>query len=198
MNQEPAPPHAALRSRLQPVHARLDAAVMARCLAADGVLDLARLLLIHALALPPLLAALESEEAASLHAGWDEPARLAALHADLRALGLTAPVPAEEQPAFGSPAEMWGALYTLKGSRLGGRLLLRQVEVQGTAAERQATRFLRHGMDKPGTWPRFLADLDRVAGAGGPGWIEAATRGATTAFGIYMMAAATLDPLGAT
>jgi heme oxygenase len=156
-----------LRDGLAQLHGRLDARITAACLSPRA--DLRRLLAVHAMALPPVVAGLRSAGAAKLWPEWDDPARLATLAAEAG----VPPFRAEASPAeaFDNEARAWGGLYALLGSRLGNRVVLRRLAEAGEPAD---SAFLRHGAgDGPG-WRRFL---DRLEGALGP-----ATAGADATF----------------
>lgn len=158
-----------LRVGLARLHDTLDAGVDAACLQPRP--DLRRLLALHAAALPPLVAGLEAAGAAALWPGWDEPARLASLAADLRAPGLTHPGAAVP---FRPGAEVWGGIYALLGSRLGTRMLLRRFNGAGLPAE---NAFLRFGEADRTGWPRFVEALEAAAvTAGLDGMIEGGRR----------------------
>lgn len=152
-----------LRDGLAPLHDALDARVSDTCL--EPRPDLCRLLALHAAALPALVAGLEAAGAADLWPGWDEPARLDALSADLAALGLPLPEadPIRFAPIpFTAGPQAWGGLYALLGSRLGNRVILRRFAEAGLPAD---SAFLRFGEADRARWPAFLATLDAAADA---------------------------------
>jgi heme oxygenase len=143
-----------LRDGLAGLHGELDGRVSAACLQPQP--DMRRLLALHAAALPPLVTGLDAAGAAELWPEWDEPARLLAIAADLRALGMAPPGPA--MPIrFARGAEVWGGLYALLGSRLGNRIVLRHFAEAGAPS---ASAFLRFGEADRGLWPRFLTALE--------------------------------------
>jgi heme oxygenase len=87
-----------------------------------------------------------------------------------------APVPAP--PLARTPAFVWGVSYVLEGSRLGGRVLHRQL------AERLAPHPLNYlhgaGEQTGAQWKAFLAQLR--AQAFGPAEVRSACDGAVDAF----------------
>lgn len=86
--------------------------------------------------------------------------RSAALYEDLKALGgvfrSTAIDPIEDEAAA------LGVLYVLEGSRLGARVLARQVEASGDPVVKASTRFLRHE-EGAGHWRSFIITLNASA-----------------------------------
>ena len=77
---------------------------------------------------------------------------------------------------------LFGVLYVLEGSRLGARLLTRQILASGDPHLRRATRYLRHGEGKP-FWQTFLARLESsIAVRRSP---ERAVAGAVAAFACF-------------
>jgi heme oxygenase (biliverdin-IX-beta and delta-forming) len=117
--------HRALREGTRAEHETLDALF--------GGFDLAdrasygAFLSAHAAALLPVEAALDAAGAAELVPDWPQRKRGARLAADLEALGLPVPEGAPYAIASGDAAAIVGAMYVIEGSRLGGRLLARQV-----------------------------------------------------------------------
>jgi heme oxygenase len=154
----PRPPTMTMRQRLKvelgPLHERLDARITAACLSPRA--DAQRLLTVHASAFPPVVAGLEAAGAARLWPGWDGPARLAALSAELGpgALRGGGPSPPER---FEGEAMVWGGLYALLGSRLGNKVILRRL---AEAGEPTNSAFLRPGADDGPEWRRFLDRLE--------------------------------------
>lgn len=113
---------------------------------------------------------------------WPERRRAAALRQDLAALGVEAPEPADMAPA-GGDAWLFGALYVLEGSRLGGKLLLKQVLANPDPRARMATAYLSQGADKA-LWPSFLLRLEASdAVAKSPDQAVAGARAAFVQFG---------------
>ena len=138
-----------LRAGLAPSHGRLDARITAVCLSPRA--DLRRLLAVHASALPPIVAGLQAAGAAWLWPGWDGPARLAVLSAELGFGALRGEASPPEK--FENEAMVWGGLYALLGSHLGNKVVLRRLAEAGEAAD---SAFLRHGADGGLEWRRFL------------------------------------------
>ena len=56
-------------------------------------------------------------------------------------------------------AGLWGMMYVLEGSRLGGAILAQRVEAGPDARCRAATTYLRHGQGQR-LWPSFVAAFD--------------------------------------
>ena len=112
---------------------------------------------------------------------WNERSRSAALDADLAELGIPCP-PVATAPRLDGEAFLFGVLYVLEGSRLGARLLTRQILANGDPHLRRATRYLRHGEGKP-FWQTFLARLEAsIAVRRSP---ERAVAGAVAAFACF-------------
>ena len=105
-------------------------------------------------ALIPLELALERAGVADWLPDWPSRSRRRALESDLHQLGVrplapsTAAIPS---PAFGA-----GVLYVLEGSRLGGRLLSRQVRA---ADADLPIAYLSHGLEQ-NLWRAFLTWLE--------------------------------------
>lgn len=57
---------------------------------------------------------------------------------------------------------MFGVLYVLEGSRLGGRVLARMADESGDAAVRGATTYFRHA-EHAGHWRNFIEALESSA-----------------------------------
>ncbi len=185
-------PLAALRQATQERHARLDAQLpIAR--------PDARLhdYTCHAQALSAWLAALAPElraiEAATPDFRFDEPARLAALHADLldaRAIAAQSAVPpgadtqaavaqALQEHAAQTMACRWGIAYVVEGSQLGGQVLFRRL------AQRLAPHPLRYlqGRGGEGTAARWRAFIELLRSRlASPADVQAACAGACAAF----------------
>ncbi|MBE7184236.1 MAG: biliverdin-producing heme oxygenase [Methylobacterium mesophilicum] len=166
--------HTALRARTAAAHEAIDGAFARFSLAERE--SYRHFLLAHARVLFTLEAMLEGQAGLPL---WRS--RRAALDADLRDLGAVRPEPLPVEPIAGEAA-LHGVLYVLEGSRLGGRLLSRQV------GEGLPSAFLSAAHEK-GEWREFLSRLDARAQAEGPLWLDAAVDGASCAFGLYGRAA---------
>ena len=129
----------------------------------------------------PVLAletALEHFGVARLLADWPSRRRTAALRHDLEYLGLCSESCASVR--LRSVAQAFGTLYVLEGSRLGARVLLRQILAAAPSLE-PATRFLSHGSD-PRLWTTFLQTLE--ANVAISDLVEAA-QGARNAFALF-------------
>jgi heme oxygenase len=142
-----------LRDGLAPLHERLDARITGACLSPRA--DLRRLLAVHAHAFPPVVAGLQAAGAERLWPGWDGPARLAALSAEL---GPGAPRGGVASPGmFRNDSMAWGGLYALLGSRLGNKVVLRRLAEGGEPAD---SAFLRPNAGDGPEWRRFLDRLE--------------------------------------
>lgn len=144
--------HQALRAATRAAHDAVDRRFAG--LSLDRPADYGRFLLAHAAAFLPAEQALTDAGAGSLIDDWDQLRRSPALHADLDALGLRPPPPAEP-PAYADEAAVLGGAYVIEGSRLGGALLRRQV------APGLPRAFL-DSVQPPARWRRLLALLDRA------------------------------------
>lgn len=126
------------------------------------------------------VAAIENALAAfPLLPAWRPRAGLIA--ADLRRLGLALPAPLRIDLAS-CVAQAHGLLYVVEGSRLGGRLLVRDI------APDLPISFLSDG-HQPGEWKRLLADLDDFAD-NHPNALLAMVAGAEAGFDLFAKAAA--------
>lgn len=170
-----------LRTGLAPLHEKLDARITAACLSPRA--DAARLLAVHVLAFPPVVAGLQAAGAARLWPAWDGPARLAALLAEAGLGAPHGPVPPPE--TFGSEAMAWGGLYAVLGSRLGNRVVLHRLAAAGEPAD---SAFLRPGAGDGAEWRRFLDRLEAVLGpaAAGMNVCRGAVEGAALVLERYM------------
>lgn len=172
-----------LRTLTGPLHAQVDAAF--------GRFDLAtrpgytRFLRAHARALLALEQALEHGGMAGRLPDWPQRKRSDALAADLAALGEPLP-PSLPAPRLTSDARgwCWGAAYVLEGSRLGGRVLTRQVQTSGQPNAPLA--YLSHGSDQP-LWPRFIETLETAVTLADDA--DALRAGAEAAFGLFLLGA---------
>ena len=111
----------------------------------------------------PVLAletALEDSGVALVLPDWPFRRRTAALRHDLEYLGLCAQ--SCRSVRLTSVAQIFGTLYVLEGSRLGARVLLRQILAAAPSLE-PATRFLSHGSDAR-LWVTFLQVLEANVG----------------------------------
>lgn len=108
---------------------------------------------VQAAAFLPVEAALDAAGAADLLADWPQRRRGDALRADLAALGRPVPNPIAPPSYSGAPA-IWGGMYVLEGSRLGGAMLHK------TVPDDFPGRFMAPPPDRT-LWPRFLEELER-------------------------------------
>jgi heme oxygenase len=125
-------------------------------------------------------AAFLSGEAAAL--GWRYVSRSTLLRRDLEDLGVDPRAGAMTLATHdASSASIWGMLYVVEGSTLGGRVLAGRVREAMPALA--PTRYLEAGTSEPRYWPRFSAILD-VALATGTA-LDAAIAGARSMFALY-------------
>ena len=92
------------------------------------------------------------------------------LEADLRSLQPGVPLPPhappEALPRLAGFAQALGALYVLKGSMMGGEVILRHLLAAGIDGVASASRFLGAGrMQAGGHWQAFRTRLDRYGHA---------------------------------
>ena len=168
-----------LRSATAGCHAEVDARFAP--MVANGSSRYGEFLSASAGALWPLEQALNAADVVRLFPDWNERSRSAALDADLAQLGIPRP-PVSSAPRLDGEAFLFGVLYVLEGSRLGARLLTRQILASGDPQLYRATRYLRHGEDKP-LWQTFLSRLESsIAVRHAP---EHAVAGAVAAFGCF-------------
>ena len=106
---------------------------------------------------------LESAGVAELLPDWPQRTRRAAILADLQSLDADVQPLALRRTAP-APAEVFGILYVLEGSRLGARVQLDQVLASGDEHLRSASSYLHHGQPGPdqpgGLWRSFLEQLE--------------------------------------
>jgi heme oxygenase len=142
--------HKFLRETTSPYHARVDEAF--------GSFDLKtpdgyrHFLQAQAMAFLPVEAALDEGGAGSLLYDWQNRKRGAALLSDLRDLDAVIPE-ALRSLALADDAELWGALYVIEGSRLGGRFLA------GSIPPHLPKAFMTHSVEKC-AWRSLLDRLD--------------------------------------
>lgn len=113
--------------------------------------------------------------------GLDFPARrrTGRLAEDLKTLGLDAPEEPREAPAAASVGEALGLLYVLEGSTLGGRVIRRSLEGQGS--DMVGLSFLDPYGERTGErWRSFLTVLDDAVRT--PEAADDAVRGACAGF----------------
>jgi len=113
-----------------------------------------------------------------------ERARTPLLEADLRDLGVDPDaVERSPVPAIRGRAEAFGCLYVLEGSRLGGRLILKDHGPRLGISEASAGRFLSAGAGGTVGWRSFRADF--AAACADPGYLDAAVAAATRVFAAF-------------
>ncbi len=135
-----------------------------------------RFLRAHARVLAPIEQAVG---AASLWNGWSP--RLPLLRSDLDALGETPPA-LTTLALDATEAALWGMLYVVEGSRLGGAVLA--ARVGGDMPRRYLAEKPAHGH-----WRAFLAALEEAGQAGDAAWRAQAVQGAHNAFALFGEAA---------
>jgi heme oxygenase len=125
----------------------------------EGAHGYAAFLIETAAAILPLEQALTDAGAERILSDWPKRRRADALRADLATMGVQANGRGGAASEVGGEAHQLGMLYVLEGSRLGARVLLRDIEATGDARMRAATRYLRHG-EHDRFWPSFLVALE--------------------------------------
>ena len=143
--------HKLLREATAPHHARVDAAFGAYNL--SNPIEYTRFLRAQAGAYIAVETALDQSGVGALVEDWPKRRRADALVADLNALGSDIPPPLPSPP-LDSEAALWGALYVLEGSRLGGKTLA------PTVAPGAPRQFLDHQPER-GAWRKLLDRLDQ-------------------------------------
>jgi len=139
-----------LRSITRDVHDRVDARFSAFDLSTvDGYADF---LDAQAAAFLSVEEALDRAGAGDLLPDWPDRRRSDALKSDLAALGRGVP-DGNAAPDYPDEASMWGGIYVLEGSRLGGKILRKGV----------AKELPKSFLDPPakGSWGKFIAALER-------------------------------------
>lgn len=104
---------------------------------------------------------LENAGVEQLLSDWPERSRRSAILADLHSLQSDVQPLALRRTAP-APAEVFGILYVLEGSRLGARVQLDQVMASEDENVRNASTYLRHGQpgEGGGMWRSFLEQLE--------------------------------------
>ncbi|WP_296323548.1 biliverdin-producing heme oxygenase [Reyranella sp.] len=113
---------------------------------------------------------------------WPARRRSRALERDLDVLGIPVPAPVPVT-VTSDKARLFGRLYVLEGSRLGGRLLAKRAFGNANPQVRAATSYLGHGAGAD-FWRAFLQRLEESdAVAAAP---ERTMLGAREAFGLFL------------
>ncbi len=132
-------------------------------------------------AVGPLERALEEGGVERLVPDWPLRRRADALERDLALLGVSVPT-ALPITVTRDEARLFGRLYVLEGSRLGGRLLVKRARENADPRVRAATNYLGHG-EGADLWRSFLQRLEGSAAvAASP---ERTMLGAREAFGLF-------------
>lgn len=164
-----------LRAATEHQHERVDSLFGRLDLAQEA--DYRLFLTSHAAALLPMEQWLESRAGAVID-DWAARARGAALRADLAAMDIPVP-PGEPFAPPASPPSIGGILYVLEGSKMGGRVLARQV---GPGLPRE---YLGAAGNSTG-WKTLISRLDDIVVTGED--VSAATRSASLAFDRFLTA----------
>lgn len=114
----------ALRAQTADCHAEVDA-LFGKFILSD-IRDYKAFLRAHARAVPSVESALEQSDIIRLLPDWPERRRSSLLLADMAVLNEPTP-PFLPQPELRDEASLWGAVYVLEGSKLGGAVLARAV-----------------------------------------------------------------------
>jgi heme oxygenase (biliverdin-IX-beta and delta-forming) len=169
--------HKLLREGTADCHARVDAAFGAFDLSSpDGYRDF---LTAQAHAFLPIEEALDSAGVARLLPDWAERKRGNALVSDLYCLKVHIPEPCPF-PKVDNPAAIWGQIYVLEGSRLGGQMLKRSLAPELPQA------FLGHRIEH-GAWRTLLDRIDQALT--GPADRATALDAARATFAVFEQAA---------
>lgn len=171
-----------LRASVASLHSRVDTRMTELLARPDGY---EQFLSATAGALLPLERALESADVSRIVPDWAQRARSAALRSDLADLALIEPAFEARLPQSDG-AFILGVLYVLEGSRLGSRVVLRQLQMSAPTQLKGATRYLSHGEGLP-LWKTFLAQLEASQPARDDP--EAAIAGARAAFELFLIRA---------
>ncbi|WP_289296599.1 biliverdin-producing heme oxygenase [uncultured Reyranella sp.] len=130
----------------------------------------------------PLERALERGGVERLLPDWTERRRADALRQDLCILGVAVP-PVLDVSVTTDEARLFGRLYVLEGSRLGGKLLVRRAAESDDPQVRAATHYLGHGAESD-FWRGFLQRLESSAAVKGSP--QRTLLGAREAFGLFV------------
>lgn len=174
-----------LRNSTAELHARVDRHMGQLLQQADG--GYAEFLLMSATAILPLEHALKAANVAEILPDWEERSRSTAILADLADLSLSAPAgrSIKDDQRLTDEAYQFGMLYVLEGSRLGARVILR--ELQGSMPP-FPVRYLSHGQGQP-MWQTFVRSLEASPAANQNRQLTIS--GATAAFNMFLPVEAT-------
>jgi len=167
-----------LRAATASLHARVDTLMSQRLEQPDGYR-----LFIEAMAagILPLESALEKARISDLLPDWAQRSRTMALRADLKALALPVPHTTIDLESD-DEAYLLGVVYVLEGSRLGSRVILRNLE-KARVATGGATGYLSHGDGETSLWQTFLTRLEYSGASYSP---ARAIAGASAAFQSFL------------
>jgi heme oxygenase (biliverdin-IX-beta and delta-forming) len=166
-----------LRAATQHLHRDLDELVADLDLADPA--DYRRFLRASAAPLLGIESFLERSSVEQLLPDWPQRARSRAILSDLQAMKVSA-APYELRRATPTPAEMFGMLYVLEGSRLGARVLRERVMTSSDAMVRTANAYL--SANDPRHWRTFLQTLESTDDADDG---SETTSGAIYAFALF-------------
>jgi heme oxygenase len=168
-----------LRAATASLHRRVDTHMTALLKQSDGY---ARFLLATARAQLPLERALEAANVFAILPDWAQRSRSASLRSDLAAMSLVEPVGEVRLPRS-DEAYLLGIVYVLEGSRLGARVVLRQLEMSTSTDLKGVSSYLSHGQSER-LWQTFLTRLE--ASEPVKRNREAAVAGASDAFEMFL------------
>lgn len=151
---EPSSLRLLLRNSTASLHARVDAR-MSQLLRQPG--GYARFIATTAATILPLESVLEEAHVSELLPDWEQRSRATALRSDMAALSLAEPIGQISLPRR-DDAYLFGILYVLEGSRLGSRVILRNLQ-NSPAVTRVAISYLSHGQERR-FWQTFLDRLE--------------------------------------
>ena len=166
----------ALKQATHDFHQDLDSRISRLDLSRDE--DYRAFLKLHARAVPPIECGLAHAGLSHWVAGWNKDGRSLHIAADLAAVGESMPR-SSPAPEFDSIGAMLGAAYVLEGSRLGARVLRRQV------GDGLPTDYLNdRSLDR---WPEVAAAIEKHLNTDGR--VSDAKDAARFCFGIFLDAA---------
>jgi heme oxygenase len=171
-----------LKQSTQDLHVQLDARVAK--LALTRYADYRDFLLRTAQALLPLESLLVKSGVSDAVSDWNARSRSEALRNDLLRLNGSCVGSELSRSAFNT-SELFGALYVLEGSRLGGQILLRRARESDDERVRSNTRYLES--NDAALWRSFLEELETA-----PVDVDESIRGARFTFEIFVSAFADL------